>query len=389
MNKIPSWPLAAAILLTANVMDVTHPAAAADRNGGNAVGANSSTSPTKFETVPPGEAEQIGKIATLTKELLQQRYGDSLARRGVHPKDHGCVKAALTVNPDIPEKYRVGVFAKPARTYDAWIRFSNATGTVTADVGGAISRGMAIKLMGVEGDTLLGESGAKTQDFLLINQPMFAIANVPTYLKLNSLLLLHRDNTAKVFPELFKTMAPDEAKKTQAILGLIAQTKLGNPLESRYFSASPFLFGKDTVAKFGVTPRNPNKTPVPENASVNYLRAAMRRSLSITEGSPAVFDFQVQLRTNDSLPIEDASAEWKETDAKFQNVAVLTITQQEFDNPLRITECEHLVFTPWHGLAEHKPLGGINRLRLQVYIASSQHRAEAREPSGFPTEYPR
>jgi hypothetical protein len=102
-----------------------------------------------------------------------------------------------------------------------------------------------------------------------------------------------------------------------------------------------------------------------------------------------VFDFQVQLRTNDSLPIEDASAEWKETDAKFQNVAVLTITQQEFDNPLRITECEHLVFTPWHGLAEHKPLGGINRLRLQVYIASSQHRAEAREPSGFPTEYPR
>ncbi|MBI3275745.1 MAG: hypothetical protein HYZ60_07350, partial [Methylocystis sp.] len=112
----------------------------------------------------------------------------------------------------------------------------------------------------------------------------------------------------------------------------------------------------------------------------NYLREALKKNLDIASGKPAVFDFQVQLRTNDSLPIEDASAEWKEADAPFQNVAVLTIHQQDFDNPLRITECEHLVFTPWHALTEHQPLGGINRLRLGVYTASSQYRAQAREP---------
>jgi hypothetical protein len=55
---------------------------------------------------------------------------------------------------------------------------------------------------------------------------------------------------------------------------------------------------------------------------------------------------------------------------------------------LRITECEHLVFTPWHGLVEFQPLGGINRLRLGVYTASSQYRAQAREPSGFPEVNP-
>ncbi|MGH6841493.1 MAG: hypothetical protein ACREDV_05290, partial [Methylocella sp.] len=93
-----------------------------------------SMSPTRFETVPPDEASQIGEDISLTTKLMDMRYGDTLARRGVHPKDHGCVQARFTVNSDIPEKYRAGVFAKPGKTYDAWIRFSNATPTITPDV---------------------------------------------------------------------------------------------------------------------------------------------------------------------------------------------------------------------------------------------------------------
>lgn len=351
-------------------------------------------SPTKFENVPPGEGGQIGKIISLTTELLQQRYGDSMARRAVHPKDHGCVQAAFTVNPDIPDKYRVGVLAAPGKKYDAWIRFSNATGTVTSDVTakGASSRGMAIKLMGVEGSTLLNEPGAKTQDFLLINQRMFAFTDVSEYLEVTNLQKIHNDDNDKIFPALFASRTPERVAELRRILGIIATTQLGNPLDSPYFSASPFLFGKDTVAKFGVKPRDPADPSVPPpNPSPNYLREAMKKSLDMISGKPAVFDFQVQIRTSDTLPIEDASAEWKEKDDKepeknapFQNVAVIKIDQQDFDNPLRITECEHLVFTPWHGLVEHQPLGGINRLRLGVYIASSQYRAQTREPSGFP-----
>jgi hypothetical protein len=346
-------------------------------------------SPTKFETVPPGEAGQIQEIASLTTQLLKMRYGDSMARRGVHPKDHGCVKAAFTVNSDLPEKYRVGVFAQPAKKYDAWIRFSNATGTVTSDLvkdaqgkDGPVSRGMAIKLMGVEGDTLLGEPGAKTQDFLLINLPGFAFSNVSVYLDVTRIQLANNDVIKSFFAPPF---TPDKLK-TIAVVKRIAQTQLGNPLDSRYFSAAPFLFGKDAVAKFGVTPRNPENTPVPENPGRNYLREAMKKSLDFPSGKPAVFDFQVQLRTNDSLPVEDATAEWPEAVVPFQNVATITIDRQDFNNPLQVTECEHLVFTPWHGLAAHQPLGGINRLRLQVYIASSQHRAQPREPSEFPKE---
>ncbi|PPC89501.1 MAG: hypothetical protein CTY36_15635, partial [Methylocystis sp.] len=72
---------------------------------------------TKFEKAPQGEAEQIAQIISLTTQLLQMRYPEGMARRGVHPKDHGCVKATFTVNSDIPPNYRAGVFATPGKKY--------------------------------------------------------------------------------------------------------------------------------------------------------------------------------------------------------------------------------------------------------------------------------
>jgi hypothetical protein len=337
--------------------------------------------PTRFETVPPTEPAQIAETIDLTVKLLQQRYPESMARRGVHPKDHGCLQASFTVNPDLPERFRVGVF-QPGKSYPAWVRYSNATATVNPDIesNGPPSRGMAIKLMGVEGETLLGESGAKTQDFLLINQPMFAFADVAQYLELTRVQFAHRDNIAAFFaPPL-----SEATRKTLGVIGVVKQSALGNPTESPYFSASPYLLGSGTVVKFAAKPRSAGNTPVPAAPSPNYLREALKKSMDPATGKEAVFDFQVQIRTSDDLPVEDAATEWKEVAAPYYNVASLKIPPQDFDNPLRITECEHLVFTPWHGLREHQPIGGINRLRLGVYQASAGYRSQPREPSGFP-----
>jgi len=372
--------------------------------------------PTPLEAPPAGETEQIGQIVDLTVQLLQYRYGDSLARRGVHAKDHGCVKGTLAVDADIPEALRAGVFAAPGKSYEAWVRFSNATGIVTADYDTthdtntgatthtATSRGMAIKLIGVEGATLFDEPGAKTQDFLLINQPMFGFGDVATYLKVTQLQLQFKDNNTALFGVLFgkiphptiAPMSPPDIAKTAAILARIGGDKMSNPLDGPYFSASPFLYGNGHAAKFSVTRRDPENRPIDDFPSDNALRQAMKHSLSITDGKPVVYDFSVQLRPDGlspgdaAFPIEDAAFEWKETAAaSYRKVATLTISPQDFDNPLRITECEHLVFTPWHGLIEHQPLGGINRLRRAVYITSSQYRAQPREPSKFPVDYPK
>ncbi|HMK90937.1 MAG TPA: hypothetical protein VK446_15045, partial [Methylocystis sp.] len=144
------------------------------------------------------------------------------------------------------------------------------------------------------------------------------------------------------------------------------------------------LFGPDRVAKFAATPRNPGNTPVPDRPAANYLREAMRKTLDQPAGDPTLFDFQAQLRTSDLLPIEDATAVWPEAAAPFKNVATISIPKQNFDNAYQESECEHMQFTPWHGLTAHQPLGGINRLRLGVYKASAQRRAQTPEPNGFP-----
>ncbi|MDH3914498.1 MAG: hypothetical protein OEU09_24750, partial [Rhodospirillales bacterium] len=58
-------------------------------------------------------------------------------------------------------------------------------------------------------------------------------------------------------------------------------------------------------------------------------------------------------------------------------VAKITIPapQKNIDGPQQVERCEALAFTPWHSLADHQPLGSINRLRKAVYLASEAHRA--------------
>ncbi len=355
---------------------------------------------TQFEAVPPDESAQIVEMVQLTGKLLEQRYGassgETMARRAVHPKAHGCVKADFTVNGDIAEKYRVGVFATPGKTYQAWIRFSNATAVLAPDINDkkADSRGMAIKLLGVEGDTLLNEQGGKTQDFLLINQPMFAFPNVAEYLAFTRIQVEKKDNGKEIFTAFLNPPTPEHVKIFKIVTEVIQPTQLANPLDATYFSAAPFLFGKEKVAKFSAKPRNPaNPSQTPEFPSTDYLREAMKKGLGTPGSDPVLFDFQVQLRPDGlspmdaSYPIESANTEWRQKSdgsGKFDNVAVITISPQNFDHPLQASECEHLVFTPWHGLTTHQPLGGINRLRREVYIASAKRRAETLEPTGYP-----
>src|SRR5215212_2404199 len=87
---------------------------------GVVVGSALATSTAAFEVVPPGEAEQIRataeimtKLQDLRAKTVEEQKGILL--RGVHPKSHGCVKAEFTINKDIDEKYRIGLFATPGK----------------------------------------------------------------------------------------------------------------------------------------------------------------------------------------------------------------------------------------------------------------------------------
>ena len=349
--------------------------------------------PHRFESVPPNESTEILETAELTLKLMRRRYPKSVGiRRGVHPKDHGCLRAVFHVHDNLDQDLRVGVFAEPGHKYDAWVRFSNAAAVIGPDVVPNLeeskrngSRGMAIKLMGVEGPVLIEHQGADTQDFLMINSPAFAFANVFDYLALTKGLLAHQDDTIKAFGALQAAIAGTPAglarlQRSGMLVAQIQARSISNPLRERYFSGAPFLFGDDRVMHYSARPTDESPWPMPPHPSDTYLRESLSKQIS---ENPVEFEFLVQVRgANEPLEIEDATAEWKEADTPFRSVARITIPVQEPDTGGSRKICEELFFTPWHSLPAHQPLGGINRLRNDVYFASSMHRHHPKEPTG-------
>ena len=77
-----------------------------------------------------------------------------------------------------------------------------------------------------------------------------------------------------------------------------------------------------------------------------------------------------------SASVEDPTVPWDETASPYVKVATIRIPIQSFESDEQMQFGENLSFTPWHALAEHRPLGGINRARLKVYEAISARRHE-------------
>jgi Dyp-type peroxidase family len=312
----------------------------------------------RFEQPPPDEQLFIDSLIDSLKQSLRRAYTGSQTLRDAHPKMHGCVKARFIVEDDLDDDLRVGLFAKPD-TYEAWLRFSNASNRTQADAKADL-RGAALKLMGVNGAKLLdGEEHCSTHDFVLVSHDTFFAKNVEEFAAFARALA---DGAAAGF--LLKH--PRMALRYLASIG-----RHSSPLEIGYFGIVPYLFG-DRAVKYQLRPSVRAQTAVPKEPAYNYLRAALKHRLS--RGSVS-FDFMVQVRADVSPhEIEDARRAWPERAYPVRKVARVEVLEQDFDTPARQVFGENLSFNPWRCLAEHRPLGGISRARRQVYRALSTFR---------------
>jgi hypothetical protein len=300
------------------------------------------------EWVPPNEASAIAEIERMIRAQVEHDYppGVRPARRDQHPKAHGCVRAQFTVSPDVPEKFRYGLFKEPC-TYEAWVRFSSSSSQIRSDLA-KDAHGMAIKLMGVEGPKILPEEvNETTQDFVLAftggKLLSFFFGWNPRRWRLHELKNMLQATQKAVF----------------------------NPLQIRYWSQTPYRLGPHAV-KYSAIPHVAVLDSKPASPGPDYLEEAMARQLRTQE---AVFDFLVQAQTDPvKMPVEDATIVWDEKQASFVKVATLCIEPQRFDSPEQKDFSENLSFTPWHALPEHRPLGNTNRTRRLVYESISKLR---------------
>ena len=334
------------------------------------------------EHIPATESADTTALVQTFEKLVRTEYAHGVrpAPRDAHPKGQGCVRATFSVRADLPVELRHGVFAN-AKTYPAWIRYSNGSPKKQADRIGD-GRGMAIKVMGVSGPKLV--AGERfTQDFVMINNPVFFSANARDYVDLTRSTI---DGTEASF---FKTHPRDAA-----IVATIASHVTRDMFAETYSSMSPYAFGRRYMkfralpaACTGTRPTLPAYAgPVPGNPEI--LRTRMTRDLTLGN---VCFHLQIQLQTNAAdQPVENATVEWQEREAPFVSAATIVIPKQRFDSAKQQTFCENLSYTPWHGSSDQRPAGGINRIRLAVYLASSALRhgldhAQTLEPTGNET----
>ena len=327
------------------------------------------------EVIAPTEAADTRAIITDAIAVIEQHRDNTRVLRDAHAKAHGCVRAQVRIRDDIPSSLRHGVFSEPGREWNAWMRLSNGNAYPQFDrINDA--RGMAIKLLDVPGDKLTRDPRhASEQDFVMFNHPVFFVRDVAEY----------RSNFA----------AQAEGKKVLAFLPsldprswelrhlFIALKTLSpapqSPVATVYSSVAPFKLGPHNI-KYRVAPA-PEQCPayqLPEqNRDLpNFLRSALYQQLSL-DRVPACFVLQVQQQnTEHYMPIEDTSIEWSETVSAFETIADVQVMAQDFDSPGQNLDCDNLSFNPWHALPEHRPIGGINRLRKAVYESISAYRLE-------------
>jgi hypothetical protein len=314
------------------------------------------------EIIPPDEQQFIQKLADGLRQRVIDENPTGIMRRDTHAKMYGIVKAEFIVEDNLPTELAIGVFKEP-KTYQTWLRFSNQDNTKKPDIKSDI-RSMAIKLMGVPGPkSNAPEVASNTHDFVLMNPPMFIAKNPQEFHGFFSAVqggLFH-----KLF--FFMTHLPLVFHLLKAFI------KIANPLQTRYFSTTPYLLGKNAV-KYSTIPHVDVPDAIPENPNDDFLRLAMKKTL---DHQDAFFDFCVQFQINKiDMPIENPTKIWSEKLSPFHKVATIRIMQQDFDKPENDYLGEHISFNPWRSFAEHRPLGGINRTRKVVYEIISQFRHE-------------
>lgn len=312
------------------------------------------------------EIEQLQEFALQIQQIQNTQHNNTNqpVQRGFHGKAHGCLQGEMRVIEDRDPRSRYGIFADEYSSWPVWVRFSNGVGWEQHDKK-LDARGMAIKVMGVQGERLLPDETA-TQDFLLTNSPTPVGKNAEEFMK-----FAHKNtkgNAAVITYALTKpsTVAP-AAFATQPVDSMIS---------TQYWSGSAYHLGAHQAVKW-TTKSCTEYTEKPSKKDPNYLQ----KDLEEASRDGLCFRLYAQFQVDPAkTPIENAAKVWEIKDSPEIPVAEIILPAQDFLTPERMRQCQSFSFNPWHGIPAHQPMGHINRARKYVYDASRNHRGGSVEP---------
>lgn len=321
----------------------------------------------ELETPLRDESAIIAETVTRMRHLMQIAFEEHRhATSATHAKTHGVVTGRLEVLPDLPPELAQGLFAA-AGVYEVVLRYASEPGTLEPDTVQR-ARGIALKVLDVPGEVL--REGWTSQDFLFNTWPVIPQGDAAAFLN----LIRSRDTGPGAQP------GPPARPLTEEDL-LFDRTANVHPLAATVYSQGAFRYG-DHVAKIALAPVGDQlglaDRTVGEDDAPGVLSDWVQAWYAEHGGQ---YELRVQLQTDvEAMPVEDASVEWPEDVSPYRPVATITFPpQQAFTAARRVHAEDVMSWRPWFGLAAHRPLGSINRLRRDAYaqLGDARHAMNA------------
>jgi hypothetical protein len=319
------------------------------------------------ESVGPDEAQRFagyGHQFAAIQARKSKRYG---VGRALHRKQITVAQGTLEVLADVPEFARQGLFAAP-KQFTVWVRLSNGGLDRAADRTPDI-RGFAMRVLGVQGDSALGNGPAVSQDFALINQEVFGF---PSSAEFVDFVVAASSGMGSLLRYVLKRYGflggPLRLAKMIGTMG----KPFGGFATEMVYSAAPIACGPYAV-RVRLVPaqgNGPATSGANQDWGADFNTRLMDRELQ--------WDLQLQPYLDDkNTPIEDASVNWT---SPYTTVARLSLPKQDSNSAqgkVLAGEVEKSVFDPWQALAAHRPLGDVQRARKVVYFESQKGRGAA------------
>jgi catalase len=314
-------------------------------------------------TIRSGSEAALAAVETLQRRTAERRHRGRPCRT-FHYKTVAAARATFVVAADVPARLRAGFAAKPGR-YDAIVRFSSGQSWAQPDWVPDI-RGMTVRLFGVAGDPLDADFPG-VQDFLAVNGNVRFPRTAGEFAGLVSAM----DRMATAPLTIPRAVPPMQAIRLGVdFAGLTART-LRDLCGQGFHGVGTIAFGEVPV-RFAFEPCQPpasNKHP--------WRGDGLRRLVDdrLLHQSIA-WTLTVQSFVDDvTTPVDDLTVRWDRRVAPPVAVGRLELRRRDPGEADAIAaEVETMAFSPWHGIAAHRPLGTLQELRRSAYADSARRR---------------
>jgi hypothetical protein len=331
------------------------------------------------------DIEEITRRSLLLQANSAAKQSRPLAR-GTHAKGV-CVRAQFEVfdvaegrDPALTARLAKGIFATPG-VYPAIVRFGNADPKKNSDFKADV-RSLSFSVDLTREGTAPADASFRRQDFSMQNTKTLPINDSPAFVAIMKLLTASNP-AAGLWSLSFKDKL--RVFRTLALVQVQSHQTIKPYQQLRYGSNVPFRHGQFDVVKYSAIP-SPNNLARPlQKSNANGLQDELIRHVQ-EDTKMSSFDFGVQFLDHDKMTywgkhydpifwIENASVEWKESEAPFHNVARLTLLRGSHLGP---DEAKAVYFdVTGNSSSDSTPVGSINRARSPAEVASKQARITA------------